>query len=63
MKGIVNGDLDILQKDGVYPPKSDISIKKLNVNRFDLGDLTAKVIGNNSFNRLCCRRFLNKKYC
>lgn len=48
LKGIVNGKLDILQNNGVYLPKSDMEISSLFVNDYDLGNLTAKVEGNNS---------------
>jgi hypothetical protein len=48
LKGIVNGKLDIAQNNGVYLPKSDVEISGLFVNDYDLGNLTAKVEGNNS---------------
>lgn len=48
LKGIVNGKLDIAQTNGVYLPKSDVEISNLFVNDYDLGNLTAKVEGNNS---------------
>ena len=48
LKGIVNGKLDVLQNNGVYLPKSDVEISNLFVNNYDLGNLSAKVEGNNS---------------
>lgn len=48
LQGVVNGKLDLIQKSGVYLPKSDVVISSLFVNDFDLGDLTAKVEGDNS---------------
>lgn len=48
LKGIVNGKVNIVQNSGVYLPKSDIEIRKLFVNDYDLGNLNAKVEGNNS---------------
>ncbi|MFC0605793.1 translocation/assembly module TamB domain-containing protein [Winogradskyella pulchriflava] len=48
LRGIVNGKLDILQNNGVYLPKSDVEISSLFVNDYDLGNLSAKVEGNNS---------------
>ncbi len=48
LAGRVNGQLQLLQNKGVYLPKSDIEIKNLNVNDFNLGNLKALVSGNNS---------------
>jgi len=46
--GIVDGKIDIEQNNGVYLPKSDLKVLDLFVNDFDLGNLTAKLEGNNS---------------
>ncbi|WP_296384457.1 translocation/assembly module TamB domain-containing protein [Winogradskyella sp.] len=48
LKGIVNGRVNIAQANGVYLPKSDVEVSNLFVNDYDLGDLTAKIEGNNS---------------
>ena len=48
LKGIVNGKLDVVETDGVYLPKSNIEISGLFVNDYDLGNLSAKIEGNNS---------------
>ncbi len=48
LKGIVNGKLDVFQNDGVYLPKADVEISGLFVNDYDLGNLSAKIEGNNS---------------
>ena len=48
LKGFVNGKLNLIQNNGVYLPKSDVVISSLFVNDFDLGDLTARVEGDNS---------------
>ena len=48
LKGIVNGKLDIVQTNGLYVPKSDVVVSNLFVNDYDLGNLTAKIEGNNS---------------
>tara|TARA_R110002111_G_scaffold106025_4_gene164173 strand:+ start:5660 stop:10174 length:4515 start_codon:yes stop_codon:yes gene_type:complete len=48
LKGIVNGKLDVVQNNGVYLPKSNVEISGLFVNDYDLGNLKAKVEGNNS---------------
>ena len=48
LNGIVNGKIDINQTNGVYLPKSNIEVSNLFVNDYDLGNLSAKVEGNNS---------------
>ncbi|MFD1015149.1 translocation/assembly module TamB domain-containing protein [Winogradskyella rapida] len=48
LRGLVNGKLDVVQNDGVYLPKSDVEISSLFVNDYDLGNLNAKIEGNNS---------------
>ncbi|WP_243878595.1 translocation/assembly module TamB domain-containing protein [Winogradskyella pelagia] len=48
LQGVVNGYVDLEQTQGIYLPKSDINIGTFFVNDFDMGDLTAKVVGNNS---------------
>ncbi|WP_299366993.1 translocation/assembly module TamB domain-containing protein [Winogradskyella sp.] len=48
LAGKVNGKLDLSQSNGVYLPKSNIEVNNLFVNDYDLGNLTAKVEGNNS---------------
>lgn len=48
LQGVVNGKLDVIQNNGVYLPKSDVEITSLFVNDYDLGNLTAKVEGDNS---------------
>lgn len=48
LAGRVNGRLDVLQKDGVYVPVSNVIISDLKANDYELGELTARVRGNNS---------------
>ena len=48
LRGVVNGKLDLIQNNGVYLPKSNIVLSSLFVNDYDLGELTAKVEGDNS---------------
>lgn len=48
VEGIVNGYVDLNQNNGVYLPKSDILVSDLFVNDYDLGNLTAKIEGENS---------------
>lgn len=48
LDGRVNGQLDILQKDGAYFPNSSVVINELGVNETLLGILDLQVNGNNS---------------
>ncbi len=48
LAGLVNGKLDILQKDGVYLPVSNVVISDFKANDYELGELTASVKGNQS---------------
>jgi len=48
LAGRVNGKLDVLQKEGVYLPVSDVVISDLKANNYELGELHALVKGNNS---------------
>ena len=48
LQGVVNGKIDIEQNNGIYLPKSDLEVSSLFVNNYDLGNLTAKIQGNNS---------------
>ena len=44
--GEVNGTLNVLQKDGIYLPTSNLGIKDFSVNETRLGDLTMGIGGN-----------------
>lgn len=48
LAGIVNGNLQILQQNGVYLPSSNITISDFLVNDFELGNLNANIRGNQS---------------
>lgn len=48
LQGVVNGKLDVVQTKGVYLPKSDVEVSNVFVNDYDLGNLTAKIEGDNS---------------
>ncbi|MDA8874413.1 translocation/assembly module TamB [Winogradskyella sp.] len=51
LAGRVNGNLALLQNDGVYLPKSDIEIEQFNVNQYNLGNLKSIVKGDNSLTK------------
>ncbi|PIE99816.1 MAG: DUF490 domain-containing protein [Maribacter sp.] len=44
--GEVNGTLNVLQKDDVYLPSSNLGITDFSINGFRLGDLTLGIVGN-----------------
>ncbi len=46
LQGEVNGDLNILQKDGIYLPSSSLKITDFGVNDTRLGDLAISIVGN-----------------
>ena len=46
LEGEVNGTLNVLQKDDVYLPSSNLGITDFSVNGFRLGDLTIGIVGN-----------------
>lgn len=46
LQGVVNGTLNILQKDNVYLPSSNLDISDFAVNDVRLGDLTIGIVGN-----------------
>ena len=48
MRGLVNGNLDILQKEGVYLPNSTVNISNFTINDILMGDLDLSVSGNES---------------
>ncbi len=48
LAGKVNGRLDILQENGVYLPTSNVVIRNLKVNDYELGNLQANIVGNKS---------------
>ncbi|OZV68729.1 N-acetyl-gamma-glutamyl-phosphate reductase [Winogradskyella aurantia] len=48
LQGVVDGYIDVEQNEGIYLPKSNLNISTFFVNDFDMGDLSAKIIGNNS---------------
>ncbi|MCK0144796.1 translocation/assembly module TamB [Arenibacter sp. F26102] len=46
LHGEVNGTLNVLQKDNVYLPSSNLNIKNFGVNDITLGDLSIGIVGN-----------------
>ncbi|WP_231565542.1 translocation/assembly module TamB domain-containing protein [Psychroserpens sp. Hel_I_66] len=48
LDGRVNGKLDVLQKEGIYVPKSNVIVSDFKVNDYELGELNASIKGNQS---------------
>lgn len=48
LKGIVNGDLNIQQRNNNYFPSSNLLINEFTLNNYDLGRLDIGIIGNES---------------
>ncbi|MFS4469308.1 translocation/assembly module TamB domain-containing protein [Maribacter sp. 2210JD10-5] len=46
LEGEVNGTLNILQKDGIYLPSSNLNIEGFGINEVPLGDLGVSIVGN-----------------
>jgi hypothetical protein len=46
--GNVNGKLQVLQKNGAYLPNSNVTINRLKFNNYELGNLKADIIGDES---------------
>ncbi len=46
LNGEVNGILNLLQKDNIYLPSSNLRITELGINGFTLGDLGVGIVGN-----------------
>jgi len=46
LQGEVNGKLNVLQKDGIYLPSSNLAIDDFAVNDIRMGDLTIGIVGN-----------------
>lgn len=46
LHGEVNGTLNVLQRDNVYLPSSNLNIKKFGINNIPLGDLSLGIVGN-----------------
>ncbi|KGL63983.1 hypothetical protein PHEL85_1025 [Polaribacter sp. Hel1_85] len=51
LKGTLSGNLDFVQREGVYSPEALLSIKDFQVNNFKQGDLALNVKGDNSYEK------------
>lgn len=46
LQGEVNGNLNVLQKDGIYLPSSNLNIDQFGINDMPMGDLAISIVGN-----------------
>ena len=51
LKGKFSGDIDFVQKNGIYSPEGALIIKDFQVNSFKQGDLALNVKGDNSYEK------------
>jgi hypothetical protein len=51
LNGVLNGQLDFLQKDGHYSPKGNLSVSNFKINSFAQGDLDLNIVGDNSYEK------------
>ena len=51
LRGIVNGNLNILQKKGLYYPSSNITIDAIDFNKISLGNMVIDIKGNSELTR------------
>lgn len=51
LEGLINGNINLLQKNGEIRPLANIKIEDLIVNEFSQGTLKAKIEGSNSFDK------------
>lgn len=51
LKGVFSGNLDFVQKKGVYKPEAIVLIKDFEINDFKQGDLSLNIVGDNSYEK------------
>lgn len=51
INGILNGDLDFMQKKGQYSPKGLLAIDNFKINSFEQGNLLLDVVAKNSYEK------------
>ncbi len=61
LDGAIDGYLNILQKDDVYLPSSNLKIADFSVNDIRLGDLDIGIFGNNDLSEFGVSTWLNDK--
>lgn len=51
LKGTVSGNLDFIQKEGIYSPEGLLAINNFQVNSFKQGNLSLSIKGDNSYEK------------
>ena len=61
LKGTLSGNIDIIQREGLYNPEAFLSIKDFEVNNFKQGDLFLNIKGDNSYENYKVDLSINNK--
>lgn len=61
IKGVLNGNIDFVQRDGSYSPKGNLIVNGFEVNDFAQGDLAINVEGDNSYEKYSVDLSLQKE--
>jgi hypothetical protein len=61
LKGVLDGSIDFVQKDGLYSPQGILLINDFKINNFEQGDLSLSVKGENSYEKYSVDLSLQKK--
>jgi hypothetical protein len=61
LKGVFSGNLDFIQKEGVYSPEASVLIQDFEINNFVQGDLALNIIGDNSYEKYSVDLSLNSE--
>ena len=51
LKGVLNGTVDFIEKDGLYSPEGTLLIKGFEINSIKQGNLALNIIGDNSYQK------------
>ncbi|MBL4605936.1 MAG: translocation/assembly module TamB domain-containing protein, partial [Flavobacteriaceae bacterium] len=60
LKGQLNGNIDFVQKDGLYSPKGKLTVNDFYINDFKQGNLTVDVQGESSYEKYKVKLFLDR---
>lgn len=61
LKGVLNGTIDFVQKDGLYNPQGILLVEDFKINDFEQGNLALNVKGDNSYEKYSVDLSVQKK--
>ncbi len=61
LKGLVNGSIDFVQKNGIYSPQGTILVDNFTINKVPQGNLALNIRGDNSFKKYAIDISLEKE--